>query len=167
MPYEFVSSVNAVARQQQLWGVLIGGIGLAIIIFALVRDKGMVLSLIGLALIGTGGFYLYQSLQLRQSGGEWRISIDQGVFDWQSPNQQVDPSFRISVADIDFIDRGARSTASDEQPRYHLVMLDDGVIRLREISGIDLTTLVHQLEQQGVEVKETGQFYNPVELRNR
>jgi len=167
MPFEFTSTVNAVARQQQLWGLLVGGLGGLVIAYAMLKGKGPALLLISLVLIGSGGYFFYRAWQLNQGNGEWVIVVDRNAIDWQSPNQRVDPSFTVALEEIDFVDRGTRSAASDERVRYHLVLKDQSVRPLNDVSGIDMDQFARYLEKQGVTVKETGRFYPPAELRNK
>ena len=165
--FEFTSTAVEVARQQLLWAGLVGGVGSIIFVVALARGKSRVPVLIGAALMAGGGWYLHQSWQLGSSGGEWSITIDNSQIKWQSPNESVDGSFTVDLAEVDYYDRGARASRGDERPLYHLVMKDGTAIQLSPVSGIDLESVGRHLNGLGIETRQTGRFHTPVELRNR
>ena len=165
--FEFTSTAVEVARQQLIWAGAVGGAGCLLLLLALTRRKSRVLAAIGIALVAGGGWYLYQSWELGRSSGEWRITVDDNQIDWQSPNEAVDRSFSVPLADILFFDRGARASRGDERPLYHLVLSDDSAIRLSPISGIDLESFAAHLATLGIETRDSGRSYQPVELRNR
>ncbi len=167
MPFEFISSAETVARQQQLWGAIIGIGGLLLLGFAQLKGKPTVLILMGVALAAVGGYYLYQAWQLGQKAGEWVIRVDNQQIDWSSPNESVDPSFTLDFNDIAFIDRSAKSSPTDDRSVYHIVLNDESAIILKDISGIDLDQFVDYLVKAGLETRETGKYVERPELRNK
>ncbi len=167
MSFEFISSAENVARQQQIWGAAISIGGLLVIAFATMRGKPAVISLAGVALLAVGGYYLYQSWQLSQNTGEWIIRVDDQEISWQSPDQNIDPSFTLALGEIAYIDKSAMQSQSDPRNVYHVVLNDESVIKLNDTSGIDLDALVEHLAGIGIEVKRTGKYYLPSELRHK
>lgn len=167
MPFEFISSAESVARQQQIWGAAISIGGLIVIAFATIKGKSAVFNLVGIALLAAGGYYLYQSWQLNQNTGEWIIRVNEHELSWQSPEQNIDPSFTISLGEIAYIDKSVMQSQSDPRNVYHVVLNDETVIKLNDASGIDLDALVEHLAGTGVEVKRTGKYYQPSELRHK
>ena len=167
MPFEFTSSAVSVARQHQLWGLLIGAAGLGVAVYAMAKGKPMVLHLVALALVAGGGWYLYQSWQLAGAGGEWQIRVDDRVVSWQSPDESVDASFEVPLGNIDYLDLSAMAMRGDERPLYHLILKDGSAIYLNPISGIDFNELSGHLATLQIETRETGRFHLPLELRNR
>lgn len=167
MPFEFISSAAAVARQHQLWGIVIGCVGLLILGYAMIKHKPLVMTLGGLALAAVGGYYLYLSGQLAGNSDQWAIRADSNTISWQSPDQALDPSFTLSLAEIDFIDRSAKQSRSDEGNVYHIVLKDGSAFALNDVSGIDLDQFAQAIASTGIEIKETGQYHLPQELRNK
>ncbi len=167
MSFEYISSAVSVARQQMLWGFLVGGLGVAWIAFILARGKRRVMLLGGIALLAAGGWFVFQSWQLGRSEGEWRIVVDDSHIDWQSPNEAVDPSFTVPLDAVDYLDRGARASRADERPLYHLVLKDDSAIALNPVSGVDLAVFSTYLASVGIETRQTNRFHLPMELRNK
>jgi hypothetical protein len=167
MPFEFISSAEDVARQQQLWGVIIGSVGLLLLGFAQYKGRPLVLSLIGVALIAVGGYYLFQAWQPGQTAGKWVIRVDSRQISWSSPNESVDQSFTVNFNDIAFIDRSAKSSPTDDRSVYHIVLADESAIMLKDISGIDLDQFIKYLEAAGLETRETGKYAERPELRNK
>lgn len=165
MAFEFTSSAVSIARQHQLWGLLIGAAGLGITAYALARGKPHALGLAGLGLMAVGGWYLFQSWQLASVGGEWEIRVDEQSFSWQSPAESLDPSFAVAVSDIDYLDRSAMRTRGDERPLYHLIMRDKTAIHLNPMSGVDFAALSRHLATLQIETRQTDRFHLPVELR--
>ena len=167
MAFEFISSAESVARQQQIWGAVICVGGLLVIGFAMIRDKPMVFNLAGIALLAAGGYFLYQSWQLGQNQGTWEIRIDERGITWQSPDDNIDPSFSLSLGEIDYVDKSAEKSPSDPSNVYHMVLNDESVIKLNNTSGVDLDAFVAHLADSGIEVKSTGKYYLPSELRHK
>lgn len=167
MPFEFTSSASSVAQQQQLWGWLLGAVGLGVAVYAIVRGKPMVMILISFALLAGGAWYLYQSWQLVGTDGEWEIYLDDHRLSWHSPNESLDTSFDITTEKIDYLDLSAMAMRGDERPLYHLILKDGTAIHLNPISGIDFNAFSRHLSTLGIETRETGQFHLPLELRNR
>ena len=167
MSFEFTSTAVSVARQHQLWGLLIGAAGLGVAAFVVARGKPAAFNLVALALIAAGGWYLFQSWQLGRTDGEWVISVNGQQLSWQSPNETLDPSFVVSLAEIDYLDLSAMAARGDERPLYHLILNDGNAIHLNPISGIDFPALSQHLSTLGIETRETGRFHLPLELRNR
>ena len=167
MPFEFINSAENVAGQQQLWGIIISIVGILLVGFAIIKGKSVVYTLAGLALIAVGVFYLYQSRLLQQRPSQWEIRINDNGVDWRSPNETIDASFKLPLADIDFIDRSAKSNPSDPENVYHIVKKDGQAIFLNGVSGVNLEEFVRYLEHKGFQIKSTGNYFSPVELRNK
>lgn len=167
MSFEFISSAENVAGQQQIWAAVIGVAGLVVLGYATVKEKSLAINLAGIALLAVGGFYLYQSWQLSQTGGEWVIRISDQEISWQSPNQSIDPSFTLALGEIEYVDKSAKQSQSDPRNVYHIVINDQSVIKLNNASGIDLDKFVQHLADTGIEVKSTGKYYQPSELRHK
>ncbi len=167
MPFEFISSAENVARQQQLWGALIGIGGILLVGYAQLKGKPLAYNLGGLALVAVGGYFLYTAWQLGQQAGEWVIRVDDSQINWNSPNQTVDQSFALGFDEISFVDRSAKADPSDDRSVYHIVLNDDSAIKLNDVSGIDLDKFVDSLVAQGIETRETGKYFKRAELRNK
>ncbi|MGI9318497.1 MAG: hypothetical protein ACR2QW_14295 [bacterium] len=167
MSFEFISSAESVARQQQIWGAAIGIGGLLVIAFATIKGKPAMITLVGIALLAVGGYYLYQSWQLNQNAGSWVIGVNQQEISWQSPDQNIDPSFTLPLGDIAYVDKSAMQSQSDPRNVYHVVLNDESVFKLNDTSGIDLDAFVQYLAATGIEVKSTGKYYEPSELRHK
>ena len=167
MAFEFISSAQSVAQQQQIWGAAIGAGGLLVIALAMIRDMPTVVNLAGVALLAVGGYFLYQSWQLGHNQGTWEIRIDERGITWQSPDDNIDPSFNLSLGEINYVDKSAEKSPSDPSNVYHVVLHDESAIKLNNTSGVDLDAFVQHLADAGIEVKSTGKYYLPSELRHK
>ena len=167
MPFEFISSAESVAKQQQLWATLFGAAGIALFIFMQFKSKPPLYSLIGILLFAISGYFFYQSRQLSHNQGQWVIRINDQQIHWQSPDNTLDPSFTVDLHQIDYIDQSAEQSAGNDRPVYHLIMKNTDAIKLNAVSGINLNAFVTHLNQQGIETRRTNNYYLPVEQRQK
>ncbi len=167
MTFEYIGSAETVAKQLMPWGIGLLAVGIGFLIFSQMKDKALVYNLASLALIAVGAYMLFQAKVLNQSGGEWHITANHQQIDWRSPDEKIDQSFSIGLQDIAYIDEGAEPSAADSRPVYRLIGLDESVIKLDRVSGIDMHAFVQFLASQGLEIKATEKYRKSVEQRNR
>ena len=167
MAFEYIGNAETIARQLLPWGIGLLGFGIGLLIFSQIKDKALAYNIASFALIAAGAYMLFQAKTLNQSSDDWHITANQQQIDWRSPDERIDQSFSIGLQDIAYIDKAATPSATDSRPVYRLIGLDESVIKLSRISGIDLDAFVQFLTSQGVEIKATEKYRKPVEERNR
>ena len=167
MSFEYIGSAAAAAKQLMPWGGGLLAVGIGFLIYSQIKDKALAYTLVSFALMACGGYMLYQSKILSAVDGEWRINADSQTINWQSPDESVDPSFNISLSDIDYIDRAGDAHTSANRADYRIIGKDGSVRLLSYISGIDMFAFISFLESNGLEVKETGKYRKSVESKNR
>ena len=167
MAFEYIGNAETIARQLLPWGIGLLGFGIGLLIFSQIKDKALAYNIASFALIAAGAYMLFQAKTLNQSSDDWHITANLQQIDWRSPDERIDQSFSIGLQDIAYIDKAATPSATDSRPVYRLIGLDESVIKLSRISGIDLDAFVQFLTSQGVEIKATEKYRKPVEERNR
>ncbi|MEM7194956.1 MAG: hypothetical protein AAF402_08400 [Pseudomonadota bacterium] len=167
MDFEYIGNASLVARQLLPWAIGLAVLGLAVLIYSQVKDKSHIYLIFSLALIAIGGYMYFQSSELKGAYRDWVIRVDGDLISWQSPSDQVDPSFEAIVSDIEYIDEAAEPNASDSRPVYRLIMKNGDVIKLNPISGVDLHSFTQHLVSRGLEIRATEKYRKPVEKRNR
>ena len=167
MAFEFIGHADDVAKQQQLWGAVLLGASALLAGYTISKGKPAVYWGGVLVIAAIGVFYLYQWAQLKSNMGEWIIRSDDQGISWQSPDETIDRSFDLTYSNLNYIDRSAMLNPSDHRRVYHLVLHEGEPIKLNSVSGVDLEAFVSAVANTGVEIKETNDYYLPVEERNK
>ncbi|MBX2869131.1 MAG: hypothetical protein KTR18_10675 [Acidiferrobacterales bacterium] len=167
MAFEFIGHADDVAKQQQLWGAVLLGASALLAGYTISKGKPAVYWGGVLVIAAIGVFYLYQWSQLKTNMGEWIIRADDNGISWRSPDESIDRSFNVSYTNIEYIDRSAMLNPSDHRRVYHLILRDGDPVKLNAISGVDLEALVATVANAGIEIRETNDYYLPVEERNK
>ena len=99
-------------------------------------------------------------VSLIRSGGSWLITIDKTGISWTNPDESIDKSFQLDLAELARVETRSRRAGKGRRSRsYFLVTRSGDERKLSPNSGINLDAAMNELERLGVEhskVHETG-----------
>lgn len=90
---------------------------------------------------------------LIRSGGNWTIEIKDGHIKWDSPDQSVEKSFSLALADIDkilFIVDEIEEDGREDIDDYAILEKNGNKRHLSNVSGIDLKAFIKALRAEGI-----------------
>ena len=130
--------------------------GIALLTFARIKEKPIMFSIVGAVALSIGGYYLYQSLSLGRVDGDWRITVDEYRFEWQSPAVNLDPSLSVALNDIEHVLVDSGSHRQNTPETVAVQMRSGERHRLGTLSGVNFEELLTALEKQGVQIRRKG-----------
>lgn len=96
---------------------------------------------------------ILMGMSLIRAGGNWTIEIKDGRIEWASPDQDVEKSFSLALADIDRvlieideIEEDGREDIDD----YFILEKNGEKRKLSNISGVDVEAFVEALVAEGI-----------------
>lgn len=100
---------------------------------------------------------ILMGMSLIRSGGNWTIEIKDGRIEWDSPDQSVEKSFSLALADIDKIlieIEDIEKDGSEDIDDYFILENNGEKRRITNISGVDVKAFVEALVAEGIPVEK-------------
>lgn len=96
---------------------------------------------------------ILMGMSLIRAGGNWMIEIKDGRIEWESPDQDVEKSFSLAIADVDKVlievDE-IEENGHEDIDDYVLLEKNGGRRQLSNISGVDVKAFVDALVAEGI-----------------
>lgn len=103
------------------------------------------------------GIGILTGMSLIRSGGDWTIEIKDGRIEWDSPDQNVEKSFSLALADIDKVlieIEDIEKDGNEDIDGYAILEKSGNKRRLTNISGVDIKSFVNALVAEGISTEK-------------
>jgi hypothetical protein len=103
------------------------------------------------------GIGILMGMSLIRSGGNWTIEIRDGRIDWDSPDQSVEKSFSLALADIDKVlieIEDIEKDGSEDIDGYAILEKSGNRRRLTNVSGVDVKAFANALVAEGIPMEK-------------
>lgn len=154
MSFTFIGNPEAIAKQNLPWGIGLLIIGIVALVYAFGKDRTLIWIVIGCLLLFAGGITTWRAKMIGASTQEWRITADAQTLEWQSANEQIDPSFSVQLDSIDHIVVESYENMPEIRNKYTLITREGSKIELNPVSGINLEELTRFLQTENIERKD-------------
>lgn len=100
--------------------------------------------------------FIRSGLSLIKTGGSWEVRVDEEGISWQSPDENIDPSFHFKLSEMEGLETRFSKTAKNKKYRYYIKLKNGSEQKLSGTSGINIIQVIIELERLGLPNETVG-----------